>query len=164
MKLWVIFSLMLKIYVVSYCESSVWMVSSLRTLVCVSLWTLYWEVRETLSWQAGCFPTITFLHSGKCLWIVNWPCKPFTDYNCNCEVHLIHLSWTVSIPLCTVHMTNFIELNRLYTTQLTVVILQLVTSATCFSLVWPSSGLQRLVSIKVHNLMFMGPCNILIVE
>jgi len=48
-------------------------------------------------------------------------------------------------------MTNFIELNRLYTTQLTVVILQLVTSATCFGLVWPSSGLQRLVSIKVLN-------------
>jgi len=48
-------------------------------------------------------------------------------------------------------MTNFIELNLLYTTQLTVVILQLVTSATCFGLVWPSSGLQRLVSIKTHN-------------
>jgi len=48
-------------------------------------------------------------------------------------------------------MTNFIELNRLYTTQLTVVNLQLVTSATCFGLVGPSSGLQRLVSIKVHN-------------
>jgi len=47
--------------------------------------------------------------------------------------------------------TNFIELNRLYTTQLTVVILQLVTSATCFGLVWPSSGLQRLVSIKIYN-------------
>jgi len=45
---------------------------------------------------------------------------------------------------------KYIELNRLYTTQLTV-ILQLVTSATCFDLVWPSSGLQRLVSIKVHN-------------
>ena len=45
----------------------------------------------------------------------------------------------------------FIELYRLYTTQLAVVILQLVTSATCFGLVWPSSGLQRLVSIKVHN-------------
>jgi len=43
-------------------------------------------------------------------------------------------------------MTNFIESNRLYTTQLTAVILQLVTSATCFSLVWPLSGLQRLVS------------------
>jgi len=48
-------------------------------------------------------------------------------------------------------MTNSIELNRLYTTLLTVVVLQLVTSATCFGLVWPSSGLQRLVSIKVHN-------------
>ena len=46
---------------------------------------------------------------------------------------------------------NFIELNRLYTTQLTVVNLQLVTSATCFGPVWPSSGLQRLLSIKVHN-------------
>ena len=45
----------------------------------------------------------------------------------------------------------FIELNRLYTTRLTVVILQLVTSATRFGLAWPSSGLQRLVSIKVHN-------------
>jgi len=33
--------------------------------------------------------------------------------------------------------TNFIELNRLYTKQLTVVNLQLVTSATCFGLVWP---------------------------
>jgi len=29
-------------------------------------------------------------------------------------------------------------------------ILQLVTPATCFGLAWPSSGLQRLVSIKVH--------------
>ena len=48
-------------------------------------------------------------------------------------------------------MTNFIELNHLYTTQLTVVILQLVTSATCFGLIWPSSGLQSLVSIKVHD-------------
>ena len=46
-------------------------------------------------------------------------------------------------------MTNFIQLNRLYTTQLTVVIPQLVKSATCFGLVWPSSGLQRLVSINV---------------
>jgi len=46
-------------------------------------------------------------------------------------------------------MTNFIELNRLYTTQLTAVIVQLVTSATCFGLVWPSSDLQRFVSIKV---------------
>jgi len=48
-------------------------------------------------------------------------------------------------------MTHFIELNRLYTTQLTVVIIQLVTSATCFGLVWPSSGLQNLVPIKLHN-------------
>ena len=48
-------------------------------------------------------------------------------------------------------MSNYIELNVPYTTQLTVVILQLVTSATCFGLVWPSSGLQRLVSIKLHN-------------
>jgi len=32
---------------------------------------------------------------------------------------------------------------------LTVVILKLVTSATCFGLVWPSSGLQRLVSVMV---------------
>jgi len=47
-------------------------------------------------------------------------------------------------------MTNFIELNRLYTTQM-IVILQLVISATCFGLVWPTSRLQRLVSIKVHN-------------
>ena len=46
---------------------------------------------------------------------------------------------------------NFIELNRLYTTQLTVVNLQLVTSAKCFGPIWPSSGLQRLVAIKVHN-------------
>jgi len=30
-------------------------------------------------------------------------------------------------------------------------ILQLVTSSTCFGVAWPSSGLQRLVSIKVHN-------------
>ena len=30
-------------------------------------------------------------------------------------------------------------------------ILQLVTSATCFVLAWPSSGLQGLVSIKVRN-------------
>ena len=45
------------------------------------------------------------------------------------------LNWTVSIQLCTVNMTIFIELNRLYTTQLTVVILQLVTSATRFGLV-----------------------------
>ena len=45
-------------------------------------------------------------------------------------------------------MTNFIVLNHLYTTQLTVVNLQLVTSATCFGPVWPSSGLQRLVSIN----------------
>jgi len=44
-----------------------------------------------------------------------------------------------------------VELNRLYTTQMTVVSIQLVTSATCFGLVWPSSGLQKLVSIKVHN-------------
>ena len=48
-------------------------------------------------------------------------------------------------------MTNFIELNRLYTTQLTVVNLQLVTSATCFGILWPSSGLQGLASVKVHN-------------
>ena len=48
-------------------------------------------------------------------------------------------------------MTFFIELSLLYTTQLTVVILQLVTSATCFGLVWPSLGLQKLVSIKLHN-------------
>jgi len=34
---------------------------------------------------------------------------------------------------------------------MTVVVPQLVTSATCFGLVWPSSGLQRLVSIKVNN-------------
>ena len=47
-------------------------------------------------------------------------------------------------------MTNFIELNRLYTTQLTVLTLQLITSATCFGLVSPSSDLQRLVSIKVE--------------
>jgi len=46
---------------------------------------------------------------------------------------------------------NFTELNRLYTTQLRVVILQQVTSATCFGHVWPSSGLQRLISVKVHN-------------
>jgi len=46
---------------------------------------------------------------------------------------------------------NFIELNCLYTTQLTVVNLQLAISATCFGLIWPSSGLQSLVSIKVHN-------------
>jgi len=38
-------------------------------------------------------------------------------------------------PSRCVHMTNFIEVNRIYTTQLTVVILQLVTSATCFGLV-----------------------------
>ena len=36
-----------------------------------------------------------------------------------------------------ISLTNFIELNRLFTTQLTVVILQLVTSATCFGLVLP---------------------------
>jgi len=42
-------------------------------------------------------------------------------------------------------MIDFIELNRLYTTQLTVVIPELVTSAKCFGLVWPSSGLQSLV-------------------
>ena len=34
---------------------------------------------------------------------------------------------------------------------MTVVVLQLVTSATCFGLILPSSGLQRLVSIKVYN-------------
>ena len=60
------------------------------------------------------------------------------------------LNWPVYIPLFT-YDKLYIELNRLYTAQLTVVILQLVTSATCFGLVWPSSGLQRLVSIKVHN-------------
>jgi len=48
-------------------------------------------------------------------------------------------------------VTNFIELNLLYTTQLTVVNLQLVTSAARFSLAWPSSGLQSLVSIKAHK-------------
>ena len=48
-------------------------------------------------------------------------------------------------------ITNFIKLNRLYTTQLTVVNLQLVKSATCFGLIWPSLGLQNLVSIIVHN-------------
>jgi len=48
-------------------------------------------------------------------------------------------------------MTNLIELNRLHTTQLTVVILQLVTSATCFGLVWQSSGLQSLASIKART-------------
>ena len=47
-------------------------------------------------------------------------------------------------------ISNYIELNRHYTTQLTAV-LQLVTSATCFDLILPSSALQRLVSIKVHN-------------
>jgi len=60
-------------------------------------------------------------------------------------------SWVGLFPSRCVHMTNFIEINRLYTTQLTFVILQLVTSATCFGLVWPSSGLQKLVSMKVHN-------------
>jgi len=59
------------------------------------------------------------------------------------------LNWSVSIPLCI--YDKLTELNRLYTTQLIVVILGLVTSATCFGLVWPSSGLQRLVLIKVHN-------------
>ena len=34
---------------------------------------------------------------------------------------------------------------------MTVVILQLVTSETRFGLVWASSGLERLVSIKVYN-------------
>ena len=34
-------------------------------------------------------------------------------------------------------------------------ILQLVTSATCFGLAWQSSDLQRLVSIKVHNVNIM---------
>jgi len=57
-------------------------------------------------------------------------------------------------------ITNFIELNRLYTTQLTFVILLLVTSATCFGLVWPSSGLQRLVSIKVYNVAVQRYSNI----
>jgi len=50
-------------------------------------------------------------------------------------------------------MTNFIEFDRLYTTQLAVLNLQLVTSATYLGLVWASSGLQRLVSIKVHNVV-----------
>ena len=43
----------------------------------------------------------------------------------------------------------FIELHRLYTID--ICNLQLVTSATCFGLSWPSLGLQRLVSIKVHK-------------
>jgi len=59
--------------------------------------------------------------------------------------------WIGLFPFRCVYMTNLIELNLLYTTQLTVVNLQLVTSATCFGLVWPSSGLQKLVSIKVYN-------------
>ena len=37
---------------------------------------------------------------------------------------------------------------------MTVVILQLVTSATCFGLVWPTSDLQSLVSIKVRNVVY----------
>jgi len=37
-----------------------------------------------------------------------------------------------SYLLVQLQLTKFIELNRLYTMQLTVVILQLVTSATCF--------------------------------
>ena len=54
-------------------------------------------------------------------------------------------------------MTNVIVSNRLYTTQMTV-ILQLVTSATCFGHIWPSPGLQNLVSIKIHNVAVpMGP-------
>jgi len=55
-------------------------------------------------------------------------------------------------------MTNFIELNRLYTTQLTVVILQLVTSATFFGLIWPSSGLHRLVSMYLCTLIDINLC------
>ena len=34
---------------------------------------------------------------------------------------------------------------------MTVVIVQLVTSATCFGLVWPLSGLQRLIPIKIQR-------------
>jgi len=57
-------------------------------------------------------------------------------------------------------MTHFIELHSLYTTQLTVVIVQLVTSATGFGIVWPSSDLHSLVSIKVHNVAVpMGSLN-----
>ena len=61
---------------------------------------------------------------------------------------LLRLFFLIGLfPSRCVHTTNFIELNRLYTTQLAVVILQLVTSAICFGLIWPSSGLQSLVSI-----------------
>jgi len=81
------------------------------------------------------------------LYIVIWDLSASTVF-----FHItLQTTWLKKKLLSSKYVKNFIELNRLYTTQLTVVILQLVTSATCFGLVWPSSGLQRLVSIKVHN-------------
>jgi len=61
------------------------------------------------------------------------------------------MNWTASIPLCTYDKFYWIK-PSLHNT-IDSCILQLVTSATCFSLAWPSSGLQRLVSIKVHNVV-----------
>ena len=42
-------------------------------------------------------------------------------------------------------MTNFIELHRLCTTQLTVVFCNWLYQATCYGPAWPLSGLQSLV-------------------
>jgi hypothetical protein len=74
-------------------DKLLWMVSSLKTLVSVSSLTLYWEVHETMkNWHAVYCPPVTFLHSGKCGWIINWPHKPLTDDNCSCDACLIQPS------------------------------------------------------------------------
>ena len=60
------------------------------------------------------------------------------------------MNWTASIPLCKYDIFFYRIKPSLHNT-IDSCILQLVTSATCFGLARPSSGLQRLVSIKVHN-------------
>ena len=64
---------------------------------------------------------------------------------------IVYCTWIglLSAPLCIYDKVYWIK-PSLHTTNDSC-ILQLVTSATCFGLAWPSSGLQRLVSIKVHN-------------
>jgi len=48
-------------------------------------------------------------------------------------------------------LTNFIELNCLYTTKLTVFILQLVTSKISFGLIWPTKGTVTLCTLVDAN-------------
>ena len=93
MKLWVIFLLMLKTHMASYCERSVWMVSSFRTLVCASLWTPYWEVHEALSWQADYFPPITYNWINQLSNTTIW----WLDISCLLYKYQLHVSALTAI-------------------------------------------------------------------